>query len=167
MSGMVDTPSEERAVHFAKPRPGGKHNSLGSRPAHRPSLYLQEYCEVVERLAREKGYSPAQLATELNVSKQSLYQWASVHPQFADSLARAKTFEQAHWESIGRGALPRKHFQAQVWRTSMAARFKDEYTEGRSVEVTVSLGDLVARSLTPPAKEVVAEVVTLDDKQQG
>lgn len=155
---------DRRTVHFSPvPKHGGKHNSLGSRPPGRPSIYRPEYCETVEDLGRQ-GMSPAQIASELNVTKSTLYVWAGVYPEFQDSLARAKTHEQAAWERIGIKALPRKHFQAQVWRTSMAARFKDEYTEGRQIDVTLSLGDIVKRSLQAPEPIEVAASVAAPDK---
>lgn len=140
---------------------GGKHNSIALRPVGRPETYKPEMCARVEALGKQ-GKSPAQIASALAVSKQTVYRWAGERPEFNDSLSRAKTYEQAYWEERGHKSLNRKHFQAQVWRTSMAARFKDDYTESKAgVEVTLNLGEMVAASISPP-KQIEPSDVTLE-----
>lgn len=126
-----------RRLRYADRKPG------------RPTLYKPDYCQTVESLGK-KGYSPAQLADFFNIDKSTLLGWAGVYPEFATALSRAKTFEQAEWERTGKKALNRKHFQANVWRTSMSARFKDDYTEGRDINVSVTLESLVGQSYEAP-----------------
>jgi hypothetical protein len=57
-----------------------------------------------------------------------------LHPEFATALRRAKAFEQDWWETAGSSNLTADRFQQQVWRTSMQARFRDDYTERRAIE---------------------------------
>lgn len=131
----------------------------------RPSLYRPEYCEMAEGLGRQ-GYSQAQIATEMGVDKGTMLGWAGVHPDFATSLARAKTFEQAEWERTGKKALNRKHFQSQVWRTSMAARFKDDYTERTEIHGQLDLAAIISSVVEAKpgdsAKQVQAQDVVLE-----
>lgn len=122
----------------------------------RPSLYKPEFCDRAEALGKQ-GKSLAQIATALNHDKSTMLNWAGLFPEFATALARAKTFEQAYWEGRGQTALNRKHFQSQVWRTSMAARFKDDYTEGRDINVSVTLESLVGQSYNEGDKAKVIE----------
>ena len=93
----------------------------------RPTKYRPEYCDIVESLGAQ-GKSPAEIAAILRVDRASLYRWAAAHEDFAQSLARAKTFEQAWWESDAQRNLGAKNYQARIWRTVMAARFKGDYS---------------------------------------
>ncbi len=149
---MAGTRLANRKRRFHLPMPPPK---MG-----RPTKYKPEYCQIVEELGRQ-GKSPAQIASVLNVDKASLIRWTGDHEDFRLSLARAKTYEQAYWERLGEKALNRKHFQSQVWRMSMAARFRDEYTEGKNtVEVNLNLSDLVQQSIQP-AKAIEPVEVSL------
>ena len=105
-----------------KPHPGG-----------RPSLYKPEYCAKVIELAKE-GWSQTEIADELDVAKSQLNEWASRYPEFLNALSRAKTAEQRWWESTGRKALEKQGFNDRLWRTSMQARFREDYTERQIVQ---------------------------------
>lgn len=112
---------------------------------------------MVEKLGR-RGKSRAEIAAALKIAKSTLYLWASEHAKFSDALARAKTAEQAHWEEIGERALGRKHFQANVWRMSMAARFPGEYSKkGREAPSAVKLVELIGE-FQPSTTAVTTEV---------
>lgn len=124
--------------------------------AGRPTLYKPEYCAIVEDLGRQ-GKSPAQIASILNVDRASLLRWAAVAEEFAQSLARAKDFEQAWWEDHAQSNLKAKHYQANVWRTSVAARFKEDYQERSQVNVSVTLESLVGQSYNEGDKAKVIE----------
>ncbi|WP_428671913.1 hypothetical protein [Reyranella sp.] len=113
------------------------------RKVGRPSAYDPALCEPVMALGIQ-GKSLAGIAAALHVDKGTLVKWANEFPQFSNALARAKTYEQDHWETKGYKALGRKHFQAQVWRTSMAARFKDDYTERSGSGLADALPDFLA-----------------------
>ena len=96
--------------------------------AGRPTKYKPEFCERVIKLGKE-GKSPAQIACNLEIGRASLHDWAEAHPDFSAALTRAKDEEQNWWENKGQSSLSADRFQAAVWKKSMEARFRDDYTE--------------------------------------
>jgi len=106
-------------------------------PGGRPSKYDPAHCERVIELGRE-GKSQCEIACALDVDPKSLRDWAAAHEAFSLALTRAKALEQAWWEQIGRQALFADKFQAVVWKTSMQARFRDDYTERKHVDVNLT-----------------------------
>ena len=110
------------------------------RPMGRPSLYKPEYCETVIELGKQ-GYSPAMIASEIDVDRSTLIYWAEKHQEFSTALARAKSEEQAYWERMGMENINERCFQSSVWAKSMQARFRHDYTERREVEQTTQVID--------------------------
>lgn len=109
----------------------------------RPSLYKPEYCEAVEMWGRQ-GKSRAQLCSLLNISRNTLNDWERQFPEFHESLARAMAHSQHWWEEKAQKSLGKRHFQAQLWRYSMAGRFKEDYAETKSNDANgLDLGALV------------------------
>ena len=105
----------------------------------RPSDYLPEYCEQVIELGKQ-GKSLTQMACALDVHRDTLYEWAKVHPAFSDALTRAKQWSQSWWEDKGQSGLETSGFNASLWSRSMAARFPADYTERKQTELTGSGG---------------------------
>ena len=101
-------------------------------PAGRPSDYLPEYCETVIELGRA-GKSLAQMASHFDVSRQTIDNWAATHPQFLEALTRAKAHCQAWWEDQGQTRMVAPGFNAAVWKKSVEARFRDDYTERQEI----------------------------------
>ena len=114
-----------------------------ARPRGRPTLYKPEFCERVVELGA-LGKSPVQIAVALGVLRENLYDWAERHPDFSTAIKKAKMAEQDWWETQGAENLNKAPFQAQVWRTSMQARFRDDYTERRVTELTGANGGPLA-----------------------
>ena len=81
----------------ATPKPG-KEN-----PMPRPTKYDPSYCDKAIEWGKA-GKSRTWIAAELDVIRETMYEWAKVHPEFSDALARAKLFEQRWWEDKGRKA---------------------------------------------------------------
>ena len=104
-------------------------------PAGRPSTYDPKYCDEVVRWGR-LGKSLEQISAEINIPRTTMLSWADVHPEFSTALARAKELEQAWWEDVGQNALFADKFQNAVWSKSVAARFRDKYTERQVNEHT-------------------------------
>ena len=73
----------------------------------------------------------AQMASHFDVSRQTIENWASDHPEFLEALSKAKAHCQAWWEKAGREGmfLGGSGFNAAVWKKSMEARFREDYTE--------------------------------------
>jgi len=118
-----------------------KEKDLTKRPVGRPSLYKPEYCEKVIELGR-KGCSPAEIASDLDVDRATLIRWSGEHEEFRTALTRAKIHEQAWWEKAGKAGMVADRFNAQVWTKSVAARFREDYTERQ--ELTGAAGGPVA-----------------------
>jgi len=104
-------------------------------PVGRPTKYKPEYCEKIIELAKEgKGW--VSWAIACGVDRTTLFDWAEQHPEFSTALKTAKLCEQDWWEEKGRSSIDAKNFQSVVWRTSVQARFRDDYTERKVQEVT-------------------------------
>lgn len=97
-------------------------------PAGRPSDYKPEYCEQVVDLGKA-GKSVAQMCAHFDISRQTIDNWAEAHPEFLEALSRAKVHMQAKLEELGFAGLTSDKFNAAVWKVTMAARFRADYTE--------------------------------------
>lgn len=97
-------------------------------PAGRPTDYSPGLCGRVVELGR-LGKSHAQIAADLDVSRQTLYNWQEAHPEFLDAITYARDLAQAWFEDKGQEGLSDKGFNASLWAKQMSARFRDEYAE--------------------------------------
>ncbi len=125
----------------------------------RPSLYTPELaesiCAEVIALGR-KGKSKAQIAASLDVARQTLEDWAAVHPEFLDALTRARDLALGWWEDVGQDNLCADRFQSSLWARSMGARFPADYRETTRQELTGAGGgplQLTRRIVDPQAPE--------------
>lgn len=85
-----------------------------------------------------------QCASVLNIDRGTLYNWEREYPAFQRALARAMADSQAWWEAKAQKSLGKKQFQAQLWRYSMAGRFKEDYAEKPSQGLADALPDFLA-----------------------
>lgn len=104
-------------------------------PGGRPSKYKPEFCERVLEMAAE-GMSMAEYAAEFGIDRTTLFDWRDRHPEFSTALARAKILEQSWWECQARLNVKNKDFNANLWYRCAASRFRDDYTERKSTELT-------------------------------
>ena len=112
------------------------------RPVGRPSKYKPEFCEKIIEVAKT-GAGPVEWALACDVDRASMYRWGEEYEEFRTALTRAKHEEQAWWEKAGRGGMYMEKFNAVVWRTSMQARFREDYTERKVTEVTGADGGAI------------------------
>ncbi len=63
----------------------------------RPSTYDPSFCDRVIELMGE-GLSFAAVAGALGVSRDTIYAWAEVHPEFSDTKKTGKAAAQLFWE---------------------------------------------------------------------
>lgn len=103
----------------------------------RPTDYDPAYSEDVIKLGRE-GKSKAQMASHFDVSRQTIDNWAEAHPEFLEALNRAMVHCQAWWEDKGQTGMILPGFNAAVWKKSVEARFRDDYTERQEQTVTAT-----------------------------
>ena len=121
-------------------------------PAGRPTSYKPEYCEQVIALGKD-GLSLVEMAAHFDVSRQTIDNWARDNEDFLEALTRAKAHCQAWWEKAGREGmfLGGAGFNAAVWKKSMKARFREDYTERQQLDHTSS-----DKSMTPTQILLVA-----------
>lgn len=95
-------------------------------PGGRPSEYDPAFCDQVIDLGKQ-GKSRAQIASALDVSRQTLINWGIAHPEFVDALTRAKDEELAWWEQQAQDGLNKgSSFNATIWAKSVSGRFPRE-----------------------------------------
>lgn len=137
------------------------------RPVGRPSKYKPEYCdEVIEMAKLGKGW--ASYAAKFEIDRTTLYDWAEQHEEFSTALKRAKIYEQEWWENVAQSGLFADKFNAVAWKTSVQARFRDDYTEkkvteisgvdGRPIEIQSRVVDVA--SLDQERREKLRELLT-------
>lgn len=112
----------------------------------RPSLYKPEYCAKVVELGRE-GCSPAEIASHFDIDRVTLLNWSNEFPEFLTAMTRAKVHEQAWWEQMGKKGMVADRFNSQVWSKSVAARFREDYTERREVDARVQINEAPSEAL--------------------
>lgn len=100
----------------------------------RPTLYKPEYCEKVIKWGKD-GKSRTWIASEIDVTRETLNEWAKAHAEFSDALSRAKAHEQRWWEDAGQDGMTSDKFNSSAWSKSMAARFPAEWRDNSKIEV--------------------------------
>lgn len=100
-----------------------------------PSSYDPAFCDRIIELG-EQGASVAEMAYELGVVKQTLFNWSERHGEFLDAFTRAKLASQVWWERKGRSGVEKSssEFQGNLWSRNMAARFPDDWREKKELE---------------------------------
>lgn len=99
-------------------------------PAGRPSEYRPEYCERVIELGKD-GKLPAQMASALSVTKQTLHEWAKVHPEFSDAFGEARAHAEAwHLEKATETAIGQRGGNAPMAKFLLSAAFGYRETTG-------------------------------------
>lgn len=126
----------------------------------RPSSYDPAYCERVIELGNQ-GASVAEMAHEIGVVKQTLYDWAEAHPEFLDAFTRARLASQVWWEREGKANLKTSGYQSAMWSRSMAARFPEDWREVKGTELTGKDGGPVSVKAEP------AEWTIIDTPTEG
>lgn len=93
-------------------------------PGGRPSKYQPNYCEMlIEHMST--GLSYECFAGDLSVSKDTLYEWEKVHPEFSDAKRIGIEKCRKFWEKLGiAGAAGKiKNFSAAAYIFNMKNRF--------------------------------------------
>ena len=63
----------------------------------RPTKYKKAYCKQLVKWMSE-GLSFESFGSEVDVNRDTLYEWAKVHPEFSDAKKLGFTKRQAVWE---------------------------------------------------------------------
>lgn len=75
--------------------------TLQPMPAGAPSAYRPHYSEQVVSFCAD-GYSLTAFAGEIGVCRDTISEWAKVHPEFSVAVKRAKAACARWWEDRGR-----------------------------------------------------------------
>lgn len=117
------------------------------RPVGRPSLYKPEYCDAVVAHMSE-GASLTSFAASVDVSRDTVSEWASAHPDFSVAVKVGKAKCAAWWEKRNRqsaesGAPPGANTLIIFGLKNMAP---DEWADKQQIDHSSSDG-----SMTPQA----------------
>ncbi len=97
----------------------------GKSKGGRPSKYDPAFCDQLEKHMAQ-GFSIESFAGKIGVSRDTLYAWSKVHPEFSDTIKRGTDQSLFFWEKLGlMGVLGKqKGFNATMWIFNMKNRFK-------------------------------------------
>lgn len=132
--------------------------------AGRPTLYDPDYCDMVVAWGRE-GKSLTWMAAQLDVSRECIYEWGRVHPEFSDALTRARVQAQAWWEDQGQTGMASNMFNGSVWAKNMSCRFQEDWRDKNETAITGAGGGAIktettldVSALTPEQLKAIATI---------
>lgn len=91
----------------------------------RPSKYDPAFCDAVIGFGQD-GYSKAEMASALDVTRPTMDEWAKAHAEFSYALQRAHEHSLAWWEKQARTNLATQGFQSGLWKQAVSGRFPAE-----------------------------------------
>lgn len=101
----------------------------------RPTKYKPEYCQMVQDWGAI-GKSRTWMAAQLDISRETIYEWERSIPEFSDAITRAMAKSQAFWEDTGQAGIETPGFNSTVWVKSMTSRFPADYTDKKQTEIS-------------------------------
>jgi len=112
----------------------------------RPTKYDPKWIDSLPDMFSQ-GQSVLEVAVELGISKDSIYEYAKLYPEFSDSLTRGRAISQAWWEKMGRENLfdtddydgetkqsCRRKFNTSLWAKNVSCRFRADWTDKQEIE---------------------------------
>lgn len=135
-------------------------------PGGRPTKYKPEYCERVIEAGRE-GYSLTAFAAMIEVDRDTITEWCSVHPEFSLAVKHHKAHRARMWEDrlakvADRGGAPGqataiifglKNVAPEEWRD----RTEITGAEGAPLQIAITLEDARRRAAIDVAFEPVKD----------
>jgi len=88
----------------------------------RPSKYTEDVADKVITYMKE-GYSIEEVCLELDICKQTFYNWCEKNKELLDSKKKGVDFSKGWWMKQGRESLNNKEFNATLWYMNMKNRF--------------------------------------------
>jgi len=98
-----------------------KETSKTKNPVGRPTKYKPEFCDAVIDCMR-KGASKHEIALELDIHYDTIYEWEKEHKEFSDALKKGLCLSESWWIRQGRINLDSKSFQTVLWYMNMKNR---------------------------------------------
>ena len=139
--------------------------SITASKIGRPSSYDPRFCEIVRHQAA-LGHTIGATAALIGVSRSTILDWASVHPEFAQAIALAKAARQLFYEGhlldlIRRGGDSTRLSAVKLGLINCGGDdWKERVTTDHSV--TLSWASLLAESLRPI--DEAGKTVTLEQE---
>lgn len=123
-----------------------------------PTSYRPEYCQVVIELGK-KGKSKVQMCAHFSISRQTIDNWAHSNPEFLEALNVAMVHCQDWWENAGMNGMfmNAAQFNAAIWKKSMEARFREDYTEQKAVALSGEV--MTPAKMSEISDEMLAAIV--------
>lgn len=91
-----------------------------------PTKYDPGKLPVILDLFKE-GASISEVCLELDISRQTFYDWKDVHPEFVDTVKRGVQLSRGWWEKQGRLGVKIDHgINPTMWFMNMKNRFGKE-----------------------------------------
>lgn len=117
-----------------------------ARPKGRPSKYKPEFCQVMIDEMKE-GAAIEEVALELDIHKDTLYEWCKVYPDFSDAKKKGVALSEGWWMREGRKNLHSGTFSATLWYMNMKNRHKWCDRNESKQEIKHSFDDLTDEQL--------------------
>lgn len=114
----------------------------------RPSLYDPSFCGVVVDAGGE-GKTLAEMAAAIGVTRETVRDWVSKHPEFSCAVKEGLDRAQAWWEDKGRQATfgGVDGFNATSYIFQMKNRFKEDWSDVSKTEFSGPDGGSIPISL--------------------
>lgn len=104
--------------------------------AGRPTIYDPDICNQVIELMRE-GASIEEVCYELDIAKQTFYNWCEKYPELMDAKKRGTDLACGWWMKQGRVNLKDRDFSSTLFYMNMKNRFK--WSDKHEVDNNVTL----------------------------
>ena len=98
-------------------------------PVGRPTKYKEEYCDAIVEFM-SKGHTAKAWCSEVDIVEDTLYEWVKVHPNFSESLKKARQACQKWYENLFRSAAVGKienfNATAAIWLSKNVIKWTDK-----------------------------------------
>jgi hypothetical protein len=139
-----------------------------AHPGGRPTKYRPKYCQMVIENGKA-GYSLTSAAAKLDVSRDTLTEWGSVHPEFSAAMKRAKALAGNRWEQRASELTDKGGSGGQVAMTIFALKnlapddWKDKHETVHSGTLTLAaLVEQAHAQIADSAKTIEGETQDVD-----
>lgn len=97
-----------------------------------PNKYRKEFAKNAADILAS-GKSKAAVCSALGISRRTLYDWCSLHPEFSEAIDLGMQKCQEYWEDIGEHGIKGNYekFGAAPWIFTMKNRFREDYKEDK------------------------------------
>jgi len=129
----------------------------------RPTKYRKEIAETLPSYFKD-GQSVAEVCVDIQISKDTFYEWVSKYPEFSDAYKKGLELSQHWWEKVGRaGMVGKLPVNPALWIFNMKNRFRTEWNDRTQIEHS---GNVDITAIGPAEREKrIAELLEGPDAQ--